>query len=67
MSVAMGNLFVTLVNTFIQNPDGSTSLAGADYYIFFALCMLVTAVVFIPVAMAYKEKTYLQDEVEAPA
>ena len=37
-------------------------LAGADYYNFFALCMLATAIVFIPVAMAYKEKRYLQDE-----
>jgi POT family proton-dependent oligopeptide transporter len=62
MSVAMGNAFVAGVNFFIQNPDGSSKLAGAEYYNFFALCMLVTAVIFIPVAMAYKEKTYLQDE-----
>ena len=62
MSVALGNLFVAFVNMFIQNPDGSSKLAGAEYYNFFALCMLVTAVVFIPVAKAYKERTYLQDE-----
>jgi len=27
--------------------------------------MLVTAVVFIPVARRYKERTYMQDEAEA--
>ena len=62
MSVAIGNAFVAVVNVFIQNPDGTSKLAGADYYNFFALCMLATAIVFIPVAMAYKEKRYLQDE-----
>lgn len=66
MSVAMGNLFVTFVNLFIQNDDGTSKLAGADYYYFFASCMLVTAIIFIPVAMAYKEKTYMQDEQPAP-
>ena len=64
MSVAIGNLFVAFVNMFIQNPDGSSKLAGAEYYNFFALCMLVTAIVFIPVAKAYKEKTYMQDELD---
>ena len=67
MSVAMGNAFVAVVNVFIQNPDGSSKLAGAEYYNFFALCMLVTAIVFIPVAKAYKEKTYMQDELETGA
>ena len=62
MSVALGNLFVAFVNMFIQNPDGTSKLAGAEYYTFFALCMFVTAIAFIPVAKAYKEKTYMQDE-----
>jgi POT family proton-dependent oligopeptide transporter len=64
MSVAMGNLFVAGVNFFIQNDDGSSKLAGPDYYLFFAACMLVTAVLFIPVAKRYKVKHYLQDEQE---
>ena len=51
-----------LVNFFIQNPDGSSKLAGADYYLFFAATMAIPAVLFIPVAMWYKEKTYIQDE-----
>jgi POT family proton-dependent oligopeptide transporter len=43
--------------------DGS-KLDGATYYLFFAGCMFLTALFFIPVAMGYKEETYIQDEVE---
>ena len=63
MSVSLGNVFVAGVNFFIQNDDGSSKLAGANYYLFFAACMLVTSVLFIPVAKAYKSKTHIQEEV----
>ena len=69
MSVSLGNLFVAGVNKFIQNADGSTKLTSVEYYLFFAGAMLVTAIVFIPVAYFYKEKTYIQsseDAVEEP-
>jgi len=52
-------------DTDIANADqlvASSKLAGARYYYFFAACMLGTALLFIPVAMAYKEQTYIQDE-----
>ncbi|MFP6769713.1 MAG: hypothetical protein VB859_16175, partial [Planctomycetaceae bacterium] len=39
-----------------------SKLAGANYYLFFAGCMLLTSFLFIPVAMAYKEQTFIQDE-----
>ena len=62
MSVAVGNTFVAGVNFFNQNPDGSSKLAGADYYLFFAGCMLATAIVFVPVALKYREQTYIQGD-----
>ena len=62
LSVSLGNVFVSAVNFFIQNADGTSKLAGPDYYLFFAACMLVTSVFFIPVALWYKEKSYIQDE-----
>ncbi|MBT5845984.1 MAG: hypothetical protein HOH86_05240, partial [Verrucomicrobiales bacterium] len=43
----------------------SSKLKGANYYLFFAGLMLLAALVFIPVAMAYKPKEYLQDEAES--
>ena len=34
-SVALGNLFTSLVNVFILNDDGSSKLDGPAYYLFF--------------------------------
>ena len=62
MSIAIGNLFTSFVNFFIENDDGSSKLAGADYFWFFTLLMLITAVAFIFVAKSYKEKVYLQKQ-----
>jgi POT family proton-dependent oligopeptide transporter len=46
-------------------PGPTSKLKGANYYLFFAGLMLLAALVFIPVAMAYKPKEYLQDEAES--
>ena len=62
MSVSIGNFFTAAVNYFIQNPDGTSKLDGPDYYLFFAGAMAVTAIVFVPVAIWYKERTYIQVE-----
>jgi POT family proton-dependent oligopeptide transporter len=67
MSVALGNLFTAGVNFFIQNPDGTSKLEGPSYYLFFAGTMAVTALVFVPVAMWFKERTYIQEETPAGA
>jgi POT family proton-dependent oligopeptide transporter len=61
----VGNLFTSMVNKFIQNPDGTLRLAGADYYLFFAAVMFGASILFIVVAYTYKEKTYIQDETPA--
>jgi POT family proton-dependent oligopeptide transporter len=62
MSIAIGNLFTSAVNFFIENDDGSSKLEGADYFWFFTLIMLLTAILFIFVARTYREKTYIQKE-----
>ena len=41
---------------------GQTNLEGSDYFWFFTYVMFGTAVLFIFVAMAYREQTYLQEE-----
>lgn len=66
MSIAAGNLFTSAVNFFIQQEDGSSKLAGAEYYEFFTLLMLVTAILFVPVARFYKGDTYLHEELSEP-
>ncbi|RMH02742.1 MAG: MFS transporter [Nitrospirae bacterium] len=62
MSVSLGNAFTSAVNYVIQAEDGTSRLAGPDYYWFFAGIMLVAAILFIFVAYTYHERTYLQDE-----
>ena len=57
LSIAGGNLFTSIVNAVIQNPDGTVKLQGAAYYHFFAVLMLVTAVLFIFVASTYRERS----------
>ena len=65
LSISLGNAFAAIVNNIIKNEDGTSKLPGASYYWFFAISMLVTAVIFIPVARWYKPKEYIQDEVSA--
>jgi len=62
MSVSIGNLFTSFVNFLIQNPDGTSKLEGPSYYLFFAAAMAAAAILFVPVAVWYKERTYIQDE-----
>ena len=55
LSVAIGNLFTSAVNFLIHNIDGSSKLAGADYYWFFTGLMLITAALFLWVSQRYHE------------
>jgi POT family proton-dependent oligopeptide transporter len=60
LSISFGNLITAVINFLIQNDDGTSKLAGADYYWFFVVLMLAMSSVFIFVARKYKEKTYVQ-------
>lgn len=62
LSISLGNAFTAAVNYFIKNEDGTSKLAGASYYWFFTVMMLITAIIFIFVAAGYREKAYIQDE-----
>ena len=65
LSISLGNAFTAAVNVFIQNEDGTSKLPGPSYFWFFTIVMLVTAVLFIPVASRYRVKEYIQDEATA--
>jgi POT family proton-dependent oligopeptide transporter len=62
MSIALGNLFTSLVNFAIEDSD---LLQGADYYGFFALLMLITTTTFALVSRFIPEHSRLQSEVVA--
>lgn len=67
LSISLGNLFTSGVNKVIQNPDGSSKLAGASYYWFFVGVVLAAGILFVFVALRYKERTYIQGDDGAPA
>ena len=67
LSISLGNLFVAAVNYFIQNDDGSNKFPGADYYWFWTITMLVTAVIFVFVAAAYRVQNFVQQEAQQPS
>jgi len=66
LSISGGNLFTALVHWFIQNPDGSLKLHGASYYRFFAWLSIGCVAVFVFIAKAYREKTYIQGDAPVP-
>ena len=67
-AVSLGNLVTAGVNFLIMNDDGTSKLPGATYYLFFVGMMILTGLVFIPVARAYQVKNYMQgDEAEGEA
>jgi POT family proton-dependent oligopeptide transporter len=62
LAISAGNAFTALVHVFIANPDGTVKLQGAAYYNFFAILMIACVAVYIFVAKAYREKSYLQSD-----
>ena len=60
LSLTLGNLVTAGVNVFIQNPDGSLKIEGANYFYFFAGLMFVTAILFTVFSRYYKETSYFQ-------
>ena len=62
LSISLGNLFTSAVNFLIRKPDGSSALQGADYFQFFTVLMLVTAILFVVVARYYRGESYIHAE-----
>jgi len=61
-SVSAGNIFTALVNRLTMDEAGNSTLTGASYYWFFTAVMAGAAVLFVPVALLFRERTYLQQE-----
>ncbi|MBI1840296.1 MAG: MFS transporter, partial [Verrucomicrobia bacterium] len=58
-SIGLGNAVTAVVNHYIQNPDGTLRLEGSSYYLAFSAFMAVAAILYVPYAMLYKERSYL--------
>ena len=61
-TVSLGNAFTAGVNFAILNPDGTSKMTDFQYYIFFAVLMLVATGLFVVASNFYRYKTYLQSQ-----
>lgn len=59
-SVALGNVFTSVVNFLILTPEGESTLPGAAYFWFFTGVMAVTALTFAVYGRRYREVNCLQ-------
>ncbi len=64
MSASLGNLLTSGVNAWIERPGEPPLLEGAEYFFFFAALMAVAAVLFIPVAQRFRDRSYIQESGE---
>ena len=63
-AVSLGNAVTLVVNKQIMSSDGTSSLSGANYYLFFAALVTVAGILFIGVAIVYRGRTYIEGEAE---
>jgi POT family proton-dependent oligopeptide transporter len=67
LSVTAGNLLTSFFNWLIRKQDGTSHLTEFQYFMFFAGLMSVAAVLFVFLALKYREETIVQDEAPVPA
>lgn len=65
LAVSVGNMFTAVVNFVIRSDDGTPTLSGPEYYLFFAGVMFASSVLFVFFARRYRTQTHLQDEDDA--
>jgi POT family proton-dependent oligopeptide transporter len=65
LTVAVGNMFVSVVNGSISNKGFFAQLEGATYFWFFVGLMMAFFVVFLLVSGSIKERSFIVSETEA--
>jgi POT family proton-dependent oligopeptide transporter len=66
VAIALGNIVTARVNNYIeqQRKLGVAILEGANYFWFFTIIMLVTAVLFVVWSQFYRGRTFIQGEID---
>jgi POT family proton-dependent oligopeptide transporter len=65
LTVAVGNIFVSMVNSSISNKGFFAQLEGATYFWFFVGLMTAFVIVFVLVSGSIKERSFIVNENEA--
>ena len=61
LSIAIGNLYTSIINFYNERDDGSVILTGYNYFLLFSIIMLIVTILFIPFTKKYaNEKILLQ-------
>ena len=50
LSIAIGNIYTSIINFHNERDDGSVILTGYNYFLFFTLIMLIATILFFPLA-----------------
>jgi POT family proton-dependent oligopeptide transporter len=64
MSASIGTLFTSGVNFVIASPGQPPALEGSSYFLFFAGLVFVAALLFVPVAQRFQDRSYIQEASE---
>jgi POT family proton-dependent oligopeptide transporter len=64
LTVAVGNIFVSMINSSISNQGFFAQLEGATYFWFFVGLMMAFFVVFMLVSGSIKERSFIVNETE---
>ncbi|MBS1516340.1 MAG: POT family MFS transporter [Bacteroidetes bacterium] len=65
LSVSFGNFLDTQINSFVTSLKDASGKITAAYFWFYVILMGITAVLFLFVAMRYKEESYIQSREDA--
>lgn len=65
LSVSFGNFLDTQINSFVTSLKDASGKITAAYFWFYVILMAITAVLFLFVAMRYKEESYIQSREDA--
>ena len=61
LSIAIGNIYTSLINFYNEKSDGSIILSGASYFLFFTILMLIVTIIFMFFSKKlFKERLYIQ-------
>jgi len=60
LSVSLGNLIAATVNGLISRTSLGETLKGPAYFLFFAVLLSATSLVYVFAATRFREKTYIQ-------
>ena len=62
LSIAIGNIYTSIINFYNEKEDGSLIMSDTNYFLFFSILMIIVTILFVPYSKNFsKERILLQD------